>query len=232
MVILLLLVTIAASGQSLRDLSSTTPLPPNNTLVIGILGGIEHWNDPNRGIRKLTLKLRQTPEVSAESIENRRVGTALRFIEKSLDTNGDRVLSTDERRQARIILYGQSLGGQAILRLARALNKRGIPVLLTVQVDSVGRTDHIIPSNVRAAVNFYQHELLTVWGETKISAADPQKTTILANKQFHYPPLLSDAPKPNTWVRWRFGGGHARMEADPIVWKEVESYIRQALKTK
>ncbi len=228
-VIFFLFFPVAGRGQNVRDLSTTTS---NNTLIIGILGGIEHWNDPNRGIRKLTLKLRQTPGVRAESVENRRVGTALRLIEKSLDTNGDRILSSEERSQSRIILYGQSLGGQVIIRIARALNKRGIPVLLTVQIDSVGRTDHIIPSNVRTAVNFYQHEPLTVWGQTKIRAADPQRTTILANKQFHYPPLFSDAPKPNTWVRRRFGGGHARMEADPNVWAEVESYIRQALKTK
>lgn len=230
MVILFLLVAAVANGQRLSDLTATS-LPPNSTLIIGILGGIEHWDDPNRSIRKLTLKLRQTSGVRAESIENRRVGTALRLIEKSLDTDGDKKLSAEERK-ARIILYGQSLGGQAILRLARALNKRGIPVLLTVQIDSVGRTDRVIPSNVRAAVNLYQHELLTVWGQTKIRAADPQKTNILANKQFHYPPLFSHAPQPNTWVRRRFGGGHARMEADPRVWAEVESYIRQALKTK
>ena len=229
--ILFLLVSVAANGQRLNDLT-TTPLPPNDTLVIGILGGIEHWNDPNRGIRKLTLKLRQTPGVRAESIENRGVVTALRLIEKSLNTNGDRKLSAEERSRARIILYGQSLGGQAIIQLARALNKRRIPVLLTVQIDSFGRTDHIIPSNVRSAVNFYQHELLTVRGEKKIRAADPKKTVILANKQFHYPPLFSKAPRPKGWLRRSFGGGHARMEADPKVWAEVESYIRQALKTK
>ena len=43
--------------------------------------------------------------------------------------------------------------------LARALEKDGIPVLLTVQVDSVaklGKNDTTIPANVAQAANFYQ----------------------------------------------------------------------------
>ena len=221
-----------AQGQQLSDLSTQSPLLPGETLIIGFLGGVERWNDPNRGIRKLTMKLRQTPEIHAESFGNSHSNTALRLIVKALDTDGNHILSDQERSQARIILYGQSLGGQTTIRLARALNKRQIPVLLTVQVDSVGPTDHTIPPNVQSAVNFYQRELLTVRGRTNIHAADPQKTVILTNKQFHYPPLVPISPKPKGWARRHLGGAHARMEADPKLWAEVESYIRQTLAKK
>jgi len=42
--------------------------------------------------------------------------------------------------------------------MARLLEKDGIPVLLTVQVDSVskGQDDKLISANVAQAINFYQ----------------------------------------------------------------------------
>ena len=76
-----------------------------------------------------------------------------------LDTNHDGVLSADEKSRARIILFGHSWGAAAAVMLARDLRREGIPVLLTVQVDSVAKmwqNDSIIPDNVAEAVNFYQ----------------------------------------------------------------------------
>ena len=57
-----------------------------------------------------------------------------------------------------MILYGHSLGGGSVVMLAGELKEIGVPVLLTIQVDSVGRKDRIIPSNVARAINFYQHD--------------------------------------------------------------------------
>ena len=37
------------------------------------------------------------------------------------------------------MLYGESWGGSEIVTLARELEERGIPVLLTVQIDSVAK---------------------------------------------------------------------------------------------
>ena len=207
------------------------PIPPNSTLVIGFLGGWEHWDDDNRGVRQTVLKLRQIPGVYAETIENHRYEMIPRLIERALNTNGDPVLNDAERRNARVIIFGQSLGGQATVRLARALRKRHIPVLLTVQVDSVGPNDRTIPDNVHAAANFYQKELLTIRGRPQIRAANPRKTKIVANKQFHYPPFRAAATPPKGWARRSLGGAHARMEADPAVWADVESLIRQAIDT-
>ena len=222
---------LAVNAQSPKDLSSPKPLPAGSTLVIGFLGGWDHWDDANRGVRQLALKLRHTPGVYAESIENHRWGVSLRFIERALDTNGNHKLDDSERRNARVILFGQSLGGRATLRLARALKKRHIPVLLTVQIDSVGADDKIVPDNVRAAANLFQHELFTFQGRTKIQAANPRATALLENTQFHYPAFNANGPQPKGWARKTFGGGHARMEADPAVWAHVESLILQAINT-
>jgi len=54
-----------------------------------------------------------------------------------------------------------SWGGAETVALARELGEQKIPVLLTIQVDSVtkvGQNDAVIPANVAEAANFYQTE--------------------------------------------------------------------------
>ena len=168
-------------AQRLADLTTPTPLPPGATLVVGFLGGYESWNDPHRGVRQLVLRLRGRPGVYAESISNHRRGVALSLIRRALDSNGNGRLDADERARARVILFGQSWGGAAAIETAQELDRLGVPVLLTAQVDSVGMHDGVIPANVRAAVNFYQHDPLTIQGRGAIRAADPARTAILGN---------------------------------------------------
>lgn len=228
-VLVLLLGAAAASAQSLKDLQPPTPLARNEAIAIGLLGGFERWNDPNRGVRKLALRLRETPGISAETFANRRRRTATRYLLRRLDTNQNGVLDEEEKANARVILYGQSLGGAQVVAMARDLNRRGIPVLLTVQVDSFGLRDGQIPPNVHAAANFYQKEILTFRGQGRIEAADPSKTKILANVQFHYPPFLPSYSKPESWARRKLGGAHAKLEADPVLWAQVETMIRAAV---
>ncbi len=216
-------------AQSLRDLPPPKPAGENGTVVIGLLGGFDHWNDGNRGVRKLVLRLRETPGITAESFSNHRRHTATQYLLKLLDANGDGVLDDGEKARARVVLFGQSLGGAQVVAMARDLNRRGIPVLLTVQVDSVGLHDSRIPPNVHEAANFYQSELLTFRGQREIRAMDPAHTKILANIQFHYPPFVKPAAPPESWARRNLGGGHARLEADPLLWTQVETMIRRAI---
>lgn len=207
-------------------------MDPNDAIVIGMLGGFEHWDDANRGVRKLVLKLRGSQGVHAESLANRNRRTALKYILKSLDTNGNRKLERTEKQRANIVIFGQSLGGAQTVALARDLNRRGIPVQLTVQIDSFGMRDSVIPPNVRKAANFYQREILTLRGEDEIRAADASKTTILANVQFYYPPFLPSYSRPESWPRRKLGGAHAKLEADPILWAQIETMVRQAISEK
>lgn len=215
-------------AQRLTDLAVPTPLPRGSVLVLGFLGGYERWNDPHRSIRQLTLRLRQRPGIYAESISNHRRGVALTLIRKALDTNHNGKLDFEERANTRIILYGQSWGGAAAVATARDLEKLGIPVLLTVQVDSVGVHDRVIPANVRSAVNFYQHDPLTIQGREAIRAADPAKTTILGNFEATYTHRSMDSANAS-WARRKFGGSHAKMELDPAIWQQVEEYILKAI---
>ena len=100
-----------------------------------------------------------------------------------LDANHDGALSTQEKVDARIAIYGHSWGASETVTLARALGVQGIPVLLTIQVDSVrkpGENDDTIPANVAQAVNFYQRTGL-LHGLAAIHAADASRTRILGN---------------------------------------------------
>ncbi len=215
-------------AQQLSDLRTPAPIPSGSTVVIGFLGGYDRWNDEHRSIRQLTLRLRQLPGVYAESISNHHPAIALELIRRALDTNRNGRLDPEERARARIILYGQSWGGAAAIDTARDLEKLGVPVLLTVQVDSVGEHDEVIPANVQAAVNFYQHDPLTIQGRREIHAANPAMTQILGNFQASY--ILRSVDESNaSWARRTFGGSHAKMEVDPEIWNRVERFIMGAI---
>ncbi len=214
----------ALCAQGLADLSTPLPTRPGDTIVIGFLGGFDKWNDPQRGVRKVALHLRSFPEIFAETFANRHRKVARLFLVRALDWNGNGILDPNERAGARVVLFGQSLGGEGAIDFARDLNRMGMPVLLTVQVDSVGLHGGTIPRNVQAAANFYQHEPFTIWGRQTIYAENPAHTKILGNYQFHYSGRDIDTSS-GSWARRSLGGGHAKMELDPAVWQQVEALI-------
>ena len=226
--LLAIVTSVAMCAQSFRDFTTSLPLRKEEVLVIGFLGGLEKWNDANRSVRQTALRLREIPGVRAETLANRNVRLARKLVKRALDANRNGKLDASERAAARIVIYGQSLGGAAAIQLARDLKKMRVRVLLTVQVDSVGPADGVIPSNVRSAVNYYQRELLTLHGRAEIKAADPRATRIIGNFRQRYP-LFAPGPVSESPIRRWLGGGHARMEADPRLWAEIEKLIREAI---
>lgn len=228
--VLLGLAVSAASTQRYEDFSTPTPLPEGDYLVIGFQGGRRHWDDQREGTRKLALKLRamNLPGVHVETVENAQRDLALQLVRNALDRNRDGQLDLQERTSARIIVYGQSFGGAAVVKFARQLEGMEIPVLLTVQVDSVGRDDAVIPPNVRRAANLYQRDGLIIRGEPEIRAQDPPKTTILGNFLFSYEDKKIDLSKV-PWYRKVFRTDHTRMNLDPDVWAKVEELVRNQI---
>lgn len=218
----------ARAGHRLQrsDIRTPAPLPPGSLFIVGFLGAWESWDNDKRSVRKLALDLRarRLPGVFVETAGNRDRRTILKFIRHALDQNRDLRLDAAEKRSASLICYGQSFGGAACVKLARELNKLGIPVRLTVQIDSVGRDDHWIPPNVSRALNLYQRDPGPVWGESHIRAVDPARTTILGNFRFFYffrDVDMSDYPP----IARRLGIAHWKMDNDPIVWNQVETAI-------
>ncbi len=213
-------------GQRYQTFSTPTPLLPGETLVIGIHGGRNRWDDARRSIRRVALQLRNRnlPGVHVETVENNRRSIALELVRNAFDRNRDGKLDPGEAASARVVLYGQSLGGAAVVKLARELKALGVPVLLTVQIDSVGFNDSHLPDNVRAAANLYEDSGWLIHGEPKIRADDPSRTAVLGNIRFNYRMKqidLSDLP----WYRKAFRVDHIRVEHDPDVWAKVEELL-------
>ena len=165
-----------------------------------------------------------------EVFENRRRNKAYKTVLRLLDSNHDGNLSDDEKSQAHVILFGHSWGGSAVVLLARELHRAGVPVLLTVQVDSVAKPwqqDEVIPDNVAAAVNFYQSHGL-IHGRSEIKAEDGSKTQILGNYRFDYRehPVQCEA---SSWFDRTFTPSHMQSQCDPQLWNKVEDLVRERI---
>jgi pimeloyl-ACP methyl ester carboxylesterase len=198
-------------------------------IVIGFVGGFVRRDDPHHGPVQLAQRIQRSVPKSThvEVFENRHRAQARAAILRLLDTNHDGILSDEEKSRARIVLYGHSWGAQAAVLLARELRRDHIPVLLTVQVDSVAkpwRNDSVIPDNVAEAANFYQpHGLLH--GRALITAADQSKTEILGNYRTDYRKDPIPCPEAS-WAGRFFTPGHTQSECDPRVWSYIEALVR------
>ncbi|HUP01675.1 MAG TPA: hypothetical protein VM737_09180 [Gemmatimonadota bacterium] len=233
MATMLLLATALAGCRSVRiaDLATPRPVPAEACLVIGFLGGGDAWDDATKGVRRLALRVRDHDGgVFAETFENRRVDVALAYVREALDVDRDGELDPAEAARARLVVYGQSLGGGAAVVFARLLAGRGVPVHLLIQIDSVGFGDARIPPNVRNAANLYQDEGRVIAGEHPVRADDPSRTQVLGNWEFDYgrPPgstiEIDDLP----WHKVAFREAHARMDRDPRVWRTVDRLVDAA----
>ncbi len=211
--------------------------PPNKSsrppiIVIGFVGGfVRHDNMVHSGVQ-LAAHLREaySSGVYVEVFENRRREKAHRKILSLLDLKHDGKLSDEQKQNARIIIYGMSWGASETVVLARELEKDHIPVLLTIQVDSVAKirqNDAIIPANVREAVNFYQPNGI-LHGLAEIRAADETRTRILGNFRFDYKSKSIRCAK-YPWYDRVFAKYHTQIECDPTVWDQVESLISSKL---
>jgi hypothetical protein len=204
---------------------------PDSAIVIGFVGGFVHHDDPRHAEVQLAEKLRAgySGRAHVGIFENHHRDEAYTAILKWLDSDGNGV-SDSEKQRARIILYGHSWGGSAVVALARQLQKKHIPVLLTIQVDSIskpGENDEVIPANVARAVNFYQAGGM-FHGTPEIIPADPMRTQILGDFRFNY----KKQPEPCSTYPWfarHFLKGHTAIECDPNVWSRIESLISEYL---
>lgn len=209
---------------------ATTAAPSN--IVIGFVGGFVAHDNPHHGPVQLAQRIRRTvpKDTYVQIFENRRRKRAYDTVVRLLDTDHDGALSAEEKARAHVILFGHSWGAAAAVLLARDLRREGVPVMLTVQVDSVAKVwqnDTVIPDNVAAAVNFYQsHGILH--GRTQITAADPVKTQVLGNYRMDYQKDPVECPEAS-WFNRVFIPGHMQSECDPRLWSQIETLVRQRL---
>jgi hypothetical protein len=117
-----------------------------------------------------------------------------------------------------------------VVKFARELHALGVPLELTIQIDSVGREDGLVPGNVRHAANLFQSDGWFIRGENPVRAVDAAETRVIGNWRFDYsePPgseiSLADVP----WWKLAFRIPHARMDRDRRVWSQVQRLIEAA----
>jgi hypothetical protein len=216
----------AGEGSAANTSHSNSP-----TIVFGFMGGFVRHDDARHPAVKFVEQLRKEypGTVYARIFENRRYRDAYDAIRERLDADHNGRLSDGEKQPARIMLFGTSWGASAVVYLARRLNEDGIPVLLTVQIDSVakiGKNDSVIPPNVHQAVNYYQRKGW-VRGRQKIVAQDPARTKILGNYLLSYdkdPVTCDNFPWYDNIMKT-----HVESECDPKVWSDINALVHREL---
>jgi hypothetical protein len=201
-----------ARGEGIVD---ATP----KVIVVGFVGGFVRHDDSRHAEVQFAARLRARyrSAIHVEVFGNHSGDPALRYV---LDLAGA------DRTQSKIIIFGHSWGGTETVTLARELERRGIPVLLTIQIDSIakpGQENFTIPANVANAVNFYQSSGL-LHGRAEILAKDPARTNIIGNFEMTY----KDHPincKSFPWYSRVFTKPHIEIENDPRVWAQAASLI-------
>lgn len=223
----LVIPTLAADGAIEPKLPAKV-----NYILVGFAGGFVRHDNPHHGPVRLAERLRHDVGTGTyvEVFENRHRKKAYKTILHLLDKDHDGTLSDAEREQAHVMLFGHSWGAAAVVLLARELDRAGVPVMLTVQVDSVAKLwqhDGVIPDNVAEAVNFYQPHGL-VHGRSEITAEDVTKTQILGNYRFDYrqTPVRCEG---SSWFDRAMMSSHMQSQCDPHLWNQVEQLIREKM---
>jgi hypothetical protein len=219
-----------SKNQTFDDFVTPLPVKPGETLVLGVVGGWERWDNPGRCIRRTAIEIKRQfrPGVYVETVENHKLQLGEELIRRAFDFDGDGRLAKEEAAQAKVILFGQSLGGRATLWLARTLNEWGVPVRLAVVVDAYGKDSYVVPPNVKEAANIFQRDHLFIKGAPEIRAEDASRTRILFNRQVSYKNRKIPLEEHSGMERF-FMDEHAMVEYDPEIWSEVVRLITSAM---
>jgi pimeloyl-ACP methyl ester carboxylesterase len=187
-------------------------------IVIGFLGGFVSHDESSHPEIQLTKDIeKQFPNAYVNLFENRKAGEAYKTV-----------LALDKDRDARIILFGHSWGAYECLALARRLERAGVPITLTIQIDSVPKpfkNDWLVPSNVQQAISFYQVQGL-LHGHPHLIAVDPLYTQVLGTYRVDYNKHF--LPRRLSWTSHLFIKGHLQIEYDSAMWTQVKDLITAA----
>jgi hypothetical protein len=196
-------------------------------IIVGFVGGFVNQDDAKHPEVQFAAYLRyRYPLIDAVVFGNHHGRKALHEVVRMLDADGDGVLAPNEKRESTVIIYGHSWGAAETVTFAHALQEIGIPVALTIQIDTIakfGSRGAIIPANVGSAINFYQARG-PLHGLPEIAAADPKQTTILGNILMTYEDRPIDCSNYRWYVRV-FNRPHHEIENDFRVWDRAASLI-------
>ena len=152
-------------------------------LFAGFVGAMESSNRKGSGVVQIRDVLRGSayPDVCSESFIPLSWESCRNWILRQFPAHSGPFTQAEIDEAPRIILLGHSTGGWAMLKVARDLRDRGIPIELTVQLDSVGITDYTVPSNVKRSAIFHAWGLLMFLTTKNVRMEDPRRTKLIAN---------------------------------------------------
>jgi hypothetical protein len=214
-----------------KDVPDANPTA-QKAIVIGFLGGFVKPNDVKHPevLFANYLRRRYGPNLRAAVFGNHELEKALHLIRTGTDKDKVNAPASTEQQRVKIILYGHSWGASQVLEFARELERREIPIALTIQIDSVRKItqdDRTVPANVAKAVNFYQRKGLTP-GQPLIIPANAERTKILGN--FHMTYDNSQVRCDNyRWLSRVVNKPHHEIENDPHIWDQIVTLIDSEL---
>ena len=152
-------------------------------LYLGFVGALEPPNNKYSGVVQIREALEglRSPDVCATSFSPYAFAEGRNWLLKHFPSHAGELTAEELERSPKVILVGHSMGGWAVISLARELSSHDIPVELTIQVDSVGIADRTIPRNVKSAAIFHANDLLMFLTTKNLKREDPTRTKLVAN---------------------------------------------------
>lgn len=177
-------------------------------VYLGVVGALETANNGSSGLVQIRETLSQPAyqDVCAKTFSPYVWRSGLQYVLKHFPSHVGVLTEEELERSPKVILVGHSMGGWAIISVARQLKSKGIPVELSIQVDSVGITDQTVPKNVKAAAIFHARDILMFMTTKKIKAEEPSQTKLVGNVLVH-------------------GAGHESVTRDPRIRDMVMNMI-------
>lgn len=180
--------TMAGPYASARPSAGTGPfsddfVPACKIIYAGFVGAMETSAHKTSGVVQLRNILRGPgySDVCAESFIPVAWKSCRDWILSRFPGRPGPLTEAENPESPRIILVGHSTGGWAMLKVARELRDKRIPVELTVQLDSVGVTDRTVPNNVKYSAIFHARDMLMFLTTKSIRLEDPLHTKLIAN---------------------------------------------------
>jgi hypothetical protein len=183
---------VAANGQNMMPLagaaSTISPeinagAPPCKIIYLGFVGALEPPDNKYSGVVQIRNVLRGSGfnDVCASSYSPYVWTMGRDWLLKYFPNHEGALTPAELLLCPKVILVGHSMGGWAMMSVARELRSRNIPVELTIQVDSVGITDQTVPRNVKNGALFHAHDVLMFMTTRHLKIEDPTMTKLVAN---------------------------------------------------
>jgi hypothetical protein len=174
------------SGSEVADrvaVSTTQPVKNCRIIFLGFVGALEPASNKYSGVVQIrkTLQEKEYSDVCAKSFSPYAWTDGRDWLLKHFPSNAGALTPEQLQQRPKVIIVGHSMGGWAMMSVARELRSRDIPVELTIQVDSVGITDYTIPRNVKSAAIFHANDVLMFMTTKHLRREDPNYTKVVAD---------------------------------------------------